>query len=121
MWCITGDRHTNKRTMTHERTRWDTYQAALQLSWDTSDNKEMAWLRAEPERQGCEDLILSHVGKAADDGALRKDIVATLKLAGFNQRSVERALTTLEIKGQVVKQTEAGRLLRLWTRAYAPN
>lgn len=121
LWCITGDRHTNKRTMTHERTRWDEYQPALQLSWRTSDDKSEAWLEAQPEKQGCEELILSHVTRTNGDGALRLDVQQSVLAAGFQQRAFEKALTSLHVKGQIVKAQEAGRRIRIWARIYAPE
>ena len=120
VWCIAGDRHTNKRTMTHERTRWDEYQPALQLSWKTSDDKGQAWLEAQPEKQGCEELILSRVAKTNGDGMKRKDLIDTIEAEGFPVRTIERSLTTLYLKGQLVKLKE-GNGLRLWTRLHAPS
>lgn len=121
MWCITGDRHSNKREMSHERTRWDEYQPTLQTSWSTSDDKQKAWIEAIPQKQGCEELIRSRVDAATTEGALRKDVQDYIKAAGFTVRAFELALASLYMKGVIVKANDTGKLVRLWNQTYAPQ
>jgi len=120
--CMDGERGQDTRTITHEKTRWNRYQAPLLTTCTESDDEEACWITAKEEKPEAADLIARQIQSSGRQGVLREDLVRALaatagKSAG---RNVSRALRTLK-KEHTIRSKSEGRRVRFWISEAAPD
>lgn len=120
LWALEGGRDTDRRTLSHQKTRWDDLSPSLSLRWCKSDDGRSAWIECGDERIGCEEAVRASLEIAAENGMRHGEIVAAMEARGFAVRHGRRTIGKLHGQGTLRRKSDGGRTVRYWLKEYAP-
>lgn len=120
IWSLEGGRDTDRRTLSHQKTRWDELCPNLSLQWCKSEDGLSGWIECGDERLGCEDAILAALQETHQNGMLHGEMVSVIEDRGFAARHARRTIGKLHGQGTLRRKSDGGKRVRYWLKDYAP-